>query len=141
MHRMTLPNTWFRGQNSLDARTTTSGVDNGKQLRVMGGYVMSGESRTTVPRQMGDSENRVRELVDYDSERARLGARPAYDQAMLDLPVAVRAIAAGILYLALLLLQDRIPYHTPLTAVTAWSLYLFGSTLIVGGIAREVASS
>jgi hypothetical protein len=130
MHRNTLPNTWFRAYTSLGARTTIDSVDDGKQLQEMGGFV-KGESRMIVESPQ----------IDY-AKAARVRARrPAHDPATLDLPIAVRAIATGILYLVLLLIRDRIPYQTPFTAVTDWSLYLLGSTLIIGGIAREVASS
>ena len=130
MHRNTPPNTWFHAFSSLGARTTIHSVGDGKPLQGMDGGFMKGESRMIVESQ-----------TDY-AKRARMRARrQAYDRATLDLPIAVRAIATGILYLLLLLIRDRIACQTPFTAVTDWSLYLLGSTLIVGGIAREFASS
>jgi hypothetical protein len=131
MHRNTLPSTWFRAYTSLGARTTIDSVDDGKQLQDMRGGFMKGESRMIV-----ESPS-----MDFAKKARMRASRPAHNRATLDLPIAVRAIATGILYLLLLLIRDRISYPTPFTAVTDWSLYLLGSTLIVWGIAREVASS
>ena len=131
MDRNTLPSTWFRAHTSLRARTPIDSIDGSKQLQDMRGGFMKSESRMNVESPQ----------IDYANAAGLRARSPAYDRTMLDLPVAVRAIATGILYLAVLLLHDRLPYQTPFTAVTAWSLYLLGSTLIIGGIAREVASS
>ena len=131
MDRNTLPSTWFRAHTSLRARTLIDSIDGSKQLQDMRGGFMKSESGVNVESPQ----------MDYAKKAPLRARRPPHDRAMLDLPIAVRAMATGILYLALLLLHDRIPYQTPFTAVTAWSLYLLGSTLIVAGIAREVASS
>jgi hypothetical protein len=128
MHRNSLPTTWFRAHTSLGARTTIDSVDDGKQ---MCGGLMKGENRRIVESPQ----------MDYAKAARMRACRPAHDRATLDLPLAVRAIATGILYLLLLLIRDRIACQTPFTVVTDWSLYLLGGTLIVGGIAREVASS
>ena len=130
MNRTPLRTLGFARNTLLGAHTTTDILHIGKHLQKWGGDFMRSESRLIVEPQMFYAK-----IV-----RPRARGEP-YDRAMLHLPIAVRAMATGILYLALLLLQDRASYQASFTAVTGWSLYLLGSTLILAGIAREVTSS